>query len=258
MEIPLAELQRNLKAIRLHGMSATLETRLVQANQGASFADVFACLVQDEMDSRKSRLVETRFKASGLPERPTLTEFDWSFNPKLPRKEIYELVSCKFVRDGADALLIGSPGTGKSHIAKTAAHAAIQAGYKVVYREAHVFFEDLFESDQLRRRKKVARLFSETDLLVIDDLFLRKNVPKQASDDLLEVILNRYTSRKSTVLTSNRLLEDWGKLLGDNAASSAIQDRLLHRGHLLRFEGRSYRLKQASVRLMESRQKVSG
>jgi DNA replication protein DnaC len=258
MEIPLAELQRNLKAIRLHGMSATLETRLVQASQGASFAEVFACLVQDEMDSRNSRLVETRFKASGLPERPTLTEFDWSFNPKLPRKEIYELVSCKFVRDGADALLIGSPGTGKSHIAKTAAHAAIQAGYKVVYREAHVFFEDLFESDQLRRRKKVARLFSETDLLVIDDLFLRKNVPKQASDDLLEVILNRYTSRKSTVLTSNRPLEDWGKLLGDNAASSAIQDRLLHRGHLLRFEGRSYRLKQASVRLTESRQKVSG
>jgi len=258
MEIPLAELQRNLKAIRLHGMSATLETRLVQASQGASFAEVFACLVQDEMDSRNSRLVETRFKASGLPERPTLTEFDWSFNPKLPRNEIYELVSCKFVRDGADALLIGSPGTGKSHIAKTAAHAAIQAGYKVVYREAHVFFEDLFESDQLRRRKKVARLFSETDLLVIDDLFLRKNVPKQASDDLLEVILNRYTSRKSTVLTSNRPLEDWGKLLGDNAASSAIQDRLLHRGHLLRFEGRSYRLKQASVRLTESRQKVSG
>jgi DNA replication protein DnaC len=258
MEIPLAELQRNLKTIRLHGMSATLETRLVQANQGASFAEVFACLVQDEMDWRNSRLAETRFKASGLPDRPTLTEFDWGFNPKLPKKEIYELVSCKFIRDGADALLIGSPGTGKSHIAKTVAHAAIQSGYKVVYREAHVFFEDLFESDQLRRRKKVTRLFSETDLLVVDDLFLRKNVPKQASDDLLEIILNRYASRKSTVLTSNRPLDDWGKLLGDNAASSAIQDRLLHRGHLLKFEGRSYRLKEASVRLTENRQKVSG
>ncbi len=109
MEIPLAELQRNLKTVRLHGMSATLETRLVQANQGASFVEVFACLVQDEMDWRNSRLTETRFKASGLPERPTLTEFDWGFNPKLPKKEIYELVSGKFIRDGADALLIGSP-----------------------------------------------------------------------------------------------------------------------------------------------------
>ena len=257
MDMPLAEMQKNLRTLRLHGMNATLETRLVQANQGSSFAEVFACLVQDEMDCRSSRLVETRFKSSGLPERPTLTEFDWSFNPKLPKKEIYELVSGKFIRDGGDALLIGSPGTGKSHIAKTVAHAAIQAGYKVVYREAHTFFEDLFESVQLRQRKKVVKLFSETDLLVIDDLFLRKKVPEQAADDLLETILNRYSSKKSSLITSNRPIEDWGKLLRDNAASSAILDRLLHRGHLLKFEGRSYRLKEAAFRLA-GKQKVTG
>ena len=257
MDMSLAEMQKNLRTLRLHGMNATLETRLVQANQGACFAEVFACLVQDEMDCRSSRLVETRLKASGLLERPTLTEFDWNFNPKLPKKEIYELVTGKFIRDGADALLIGSPGTGKSHIAKTVAHAAIQAGYKVVYREAHSFFEDLFESTQLRRRKKVVKLFSETDLLVIDDLFLRKKLPDEAADDLLETILNRYSARKSTLITSNRPLEDWGKLLRDNAASSAMLDRLLHRGHLLKFEGRSYRLKEAAVRLA-GKQKVSG
>jgi DNA replication protein DnaC len=257
MDMPLAEIQKNLRMLRLHGMNATLETRFVQANQGSSFAEVFACLVQDEMDCRSSRLVETRFKASGLPERPTLTEFDWSFNPKLPKKEIYELVSGKFIRDGGDALLIGSPGTGKSHIAKTVAHAAIQAGYKVVYREAHTFFEDLFESIQLRQRKKVVKLFSETDLLVIDDLFLRKKVPEQAADDLLETILNRYSSKKSSLLTSNRPIEDWGKLLRDNAASSAILDRLLHRGNLIKFEGKSYRLKEAAVRLA-GKQKVTG
>ncbi len=143
-------------------------------------------------------------------------------------------------------------------IAKTVAHAAIQTGYKVVYREAHTFFEDLFEAVQLKRRKKVNKLFSEPDLLVIDDLFLRMKVPEQAADDLLDIILNRYSSRRSTVLTSNRPLEDWGKLLRDNAASSAILDRLLHRGHLLKFEGKSYRLKEASSRLTEYKLKTSG
>jgi DNA replication protein DnaC len=258
MNMPLAEIEKHLKTLRLHGMNATLETRLIQANQGGSFVEVLACLVQDELDSRSSRLTESRFKASGLKERPTLTEFDWGFNPKLPKKEIYELVSGKFIRDGDDALLIGSPGTGKSHIAKTVAHAAIQTGYKVVYREAHTFFEDLFESTQLKQRKKVTKLFSETDLLIIDDLFLRKKVPEQAADDLLDIILNRYSARKSTVITSNRLLEDWGKLLRDNAASSAIFDRLLHRGHLLKFEGKSYRLKEAAIRLNEKNRKSSG
>jgi DNA replication protein DnaC len=258
MNMELSEIEKHLTTLRLHGMRSTFRSRITQANQGDSFVEVFACLVQDELDSRNSRLITTRFKASGLKERPTLTEFDWGFNPKLPKQEIYELVSGTFIRDGQDALLIGSPGTGKSHVAKTVAHGAIEGGYKVMYREAHTFFEDLFEADQLKRRKKVNKLFSDADLLVIDDLFLRKRVPEQAADDLLDIILNRYSSRKSTVITSNRPLEDWGKLLRDNAASSAILDRLLHRGHLLQFEGRSYRLKEASVRLAEHKQKPSG
>ena len=251
----IAEIEKHLKALRLHGMLATLETRVIQANQGASFTEVLACLVQDELDHRTSRLHETRLKASGLKEQPTLMEFDWSFNPKLPKKEIYELVSGKFIRQGQDALLIGSPGTGKSHIVKTVASAAILSGLKVIYREAHTFFEDLFEATQLKRRNKVHKPFSETDLLVIDDLFLRKKMPEQAADDLLDIILNRYSLKKSTLLTSNRPIEDWGKLLRDNAASSAILDRLLHRGHLLKFEGKSYRLKEATARLAEAKRK---
>ena len=258
MNMELSEIEKHLTTLRLYGMCSTLRTRITQANQGDCFAEVFACLVQDELDSRNSRLIERRFKASGLKERPTLTEFDWGFNPKLPKKEIYELVSGKFIRDGQDGLLIGSPGTGKSHVAKTVAHSAIEAGHKVVYREAHTFFEDLFEASQLNRRKKINKLFSEADLLVIDDLFLRKKLPEQAADDLLDIVLTRYASRKSLLITSNRPLEDWGKLLRDNAASSAILDRLLHRGHLLQFEGRSFRLKEASIRLAEHKRKLSG
>ena len=124
------------------------------------------------------------------------------------------------------------------------------------WRLPHTFFEDLFEATQLKRRKKVTKLFSEADLLIIDDLFLRKKIPEQAADDLLDIILERYSTKKSTLLTSNRPLEDWGRLLKDNAASSAILDRLLHRGHLLKFEGKSYRLKEAASRLKENRKNM--
>jgi len=256
MSMSMVEIEKQLKALRLHGMLATLESRALQANQGNTpFIEVYAGLLQDELDYRFSRLRQRHFKASSLKELKTLSDFDWSFNPKLPKKEIYELVTVKFVQEGNDALLIGSPGTGKSHIAKTIGHAAIQSCHKVVYREAHVFFEDTFEANQTGNKKRLFKTFSEADLLIIDDLFLRKKMPEDAADYLLDIIIERYSTRKSTLLTSNRPLEDWGLLLKDNAASSAILDRLLHHGHLLKFEGKSYRLKEAATRLSQRKEK---
>lgn len=196
--------------------------------------------------------MERRFKQSGLPEKKTLAEFDWGFNPKVPKKACFELMTLKFIQNSEDAVLIGSPGTGKSHIAKTIAHAATVAGYRVLYREAHVLFPEFFEATQLGTRSKKTKLFTEADLVVIDDLFLRKKMPEDAADDLQEIIMNRYAQRKSTVITSNRIVEDWGKCLGDNAAASAILDRLLHHGNLLKFEGMSYRLKEASLKLAKN------
>jgi DNA replication protein DnaC len=250
----MVEMEKQLKALRLHGMLATLQSRALQAGQAnAPFLEACAWLLQDELDYRSSSLRLRHLNASGLKELKTLSEFDWGFNPKLPRKEIYELVTTKFIQDGDDALIIGHPGTGKSHIAKTIAHAAIQGFHKVVYREAHTFFEDIFEAHQMNTRKKLYKTFCEANLLIIDDLFLRKKMPPDAADYLLDIIIERYSSRKSTLITSNRPIEDWGVLLKDNAASSAILDRLLHHGHLLKFEGKSYRLKEAAIRLTDKR-----
>lgn len=111
-------------------------------------------LLQDELDRRRSKLIERRFHQSGLEEKKTLTEFDWGYNPKIPKRACFELVTCKFVQNGEDAIIIGSPGTGKSHIAKAAAHAAILVGHRVMYREAHALFSELFEATQLGTRKK--------------------------------------------------------------------------------------------------------
>lgn len=255
MSMSIVEIERSLKILRLPGIRATLETRALQASQGdMSFMDAFSLLLQDEMDRRKSRLIETRYKSSGLDEKKTLTEFDWGFNPKVPKKHCFELMTLKFIQNGDDALLLGSPGTGKSHLAKAIAHGAVIAGYRVFYREAQKLFTDLFEATQLKERAKKMKLILDADLLVIDDLFLAKKIPADAADDLQEIVVNRYKARKSTVVTSNRIIEDWGKCLGDNAVASAILDRLLHHGEFLKFEGKSYRLKEAALRLTRVRE----
>lgn len=257
MRVTIEEVEKKLRALRLSGMAQTLQARCLQAQQsGGSVLETLALLVQDELDSRHSRLIERRYNCSGLEEQKLMQDFDWSFNPRLPKTEILELLSTKFVQASQDALLIGHPGTGKSHIAKAVAHAAIQAGFSVAYREAPLFFEHLFEASQTGKRKKLSKFFCESDLLVIDDLFLKKRLPDTAPDDLLDVVLERYRRRKSTMITSNRPIEDWGRLLDDNAAASAILDRLLHRGNLLKFEGKSYRLKEASKRLALTKKKI--
>jgi DNA replication protein DnaC len=249
MPMTMPEIEQTLRRLRLSGICATLETRALQAAQGEmSFLDAFSALLQDETDRRRSRSIERSFLTSGLGEKKILSEFDWHYNPKIPKKGCIELSTLNFITQGNDALLLGTSGTGKSHVAMSIAHAAILAGFRVVYREAHALFPEIHQATQLGNRAKLLRTLSEADLVVLDDLFLRK-LPADAGDELQEIILNRYKLRKSTLITSNRILSDWGKLLGDNIAATTIMDRLLHRGALLQFEGKSYRLKEAAARL---------
>jgi DNA replication protein DnaC len=247
MTVNHLELERSLKSLRLSGIQATLETRALQAAQGQmSFLEAFSALICDELDRRRSKLVERQFSLSGLPERKSPSDFDWSFNPKVPRKYCLELLTLKFILAHEDVLLLGQPGTGKSFIAKAIATSAVINGHKVLYREAHSLFEDIAQATALGSKSKFFSALSSCDLLVIDDLALRK-LPPHAGETILEIVMNRY-EKKSTLITSNRILEDWGKIFGDQTISSAILDRLMHHGHLLKFEGRSYRLAQAASR----------
>jgi DNA replication protein DnaC len=117
------EIERALRALRLSGIAATLSTRVMQAQSTQEpFLDTFAAMLQDELDRRRSRLTERRFKQSRLDERPTLADFDWRFNPKLPRQACFELHTLKFIGEGGNGLIIGKPGTGKSHVAKAVAY----------------------------------------------------------------------------------------------------------------------------------------
>src|SRR5665213_3795973 len=130
MTMSMTELERSLRALRLSGMTHTLPARALQvAQQQMDFIEAFSSLVQDELDRRRSRLLDRRFTLSGLPERKDLKDFDWSYNPKIPRRDVLELATLKFIDAREDALLIGMPGLGKSHIAKALAQLAVQRGY---------------------------------------------------------------------------------------------------------------------------------
>jgi len=239
------ELDRSLRQLRLGGMADTLSLRSQQARaENLGPLDFIGLLVHDELQRRSDRLVARRVKAAGFRDDKTLDTFDWKFNA-IDRALVFELATGRFIEQHEDVLLLGNAGVGKSHIAQAIGMAAIHAGFRVLYREAHVLFEDLLLAGATGERSAAIAMYSEIPLLIIDDLGMRK-LPASAAEDLLEIIMRRY-ERAATILTSNRPLEDWPKLFGDTPAVAAFLDRLMHHSHLAEIRGKSYRLHQHSL-----------
>jgi DNA replication protein DnaC len=243
----LIELQRSLRQLRLGGIASVLETRLRQAQaEPMAPIDLLSMLIADELARRSDRLLERRRKQARFRDpNKNLDNFDFSFNPKMNRSLVFDLAACGFIDRREDALLLGPGGTGKSHLAQAIGQAAILQGHKVLYRETHLLLEELAEATLDGSRRQYMESVSTVALLIIDDFGMRK-LPQTAAEDLLEIIMRRY-ERASTLLTSNRPVEDWGKLLGDVAAVSAILDRLLHHGHVLKCGPKSWRTKTAAA-----------
>jgi DNA replication protein DnaC len=239
----LIELNRALRQLRLGAMAAVLETRLHQAQaEPMAPIDLISCLVTDELNRRSQRLLDRRRKQAQFRDpNKTLESFDFQFNKKMNRSLVFDLASGAFIARREDALFLGPPGSGKSHLAQAIGVTAIQQGYRVLYREAHTLLEELSEATLEGTRKQVVDWLATVPLLIIDDLGMRK-LPQTAAEELLEIIMRRYEGA-STLVTSNRPVEDWGKLLGDSAAVTAMLDRLLHHGHVLKCGPRSWRTK---------------
>ncbi len=231
-----------LKKLRLSGAAQTLAVRVEEARGHALGAEEFLeLLLQDELNIRRERLISRRVKIAGFRQLKTLDEFDWSFNASIKRKQIYDLATGQFIRDSRDVLFLGPPGVGKTCLSEALGFEAIKQGFTVLYKSIFDVVREFMKDEAMAGEERILARYLKPDLVIVDDMGL-KQLPKRSGEFLFEIIMRRHQTR-STIMTSNRPIEEWGKLLSDVPSATAILDRFLQTAEIIEITGKSYRLK---------------
>jgi DNA replication protein DnaC len=245
------------RKLRLSGLLFSLELRLQEAQTHQLPHEQFLELVfQDELNVRQQRMIDKRTKAAGFRDHKTLEDFDWTFNPAIKRQQMYDLASGQFIRQRRDVLMVGAPGLGKSHLVQAIGYHIIKAGFLVFYCSIFDLVHQLQAEQSPAQLDRTLARYLKPDLLIVDDMGL-KILPPKSGEVLFEIVMRRYENR-STLMTSNRPVEEWGKLLNDVPAAGAILDRFLHHAEIVRMTGRSYRWRHGGRPEADPKEENSG
>ena len=233
----------DLRSFKLSGMAFSLEERLIYAQTNKlSYREFLELLCDDEKSNRKDNNYKRRKNAAKLPCIKRLEDFDFSFQPTINQKHISDLATCMFINKKENVILVGGSGTGKTHLAISLAVKALSKEYSVYFTTVSDLLYNLHIAKADNSYPKKLKQIVGYDLLVLDELGF-KQLPKYSSDDFFAIISKRY-EHKSTIITTNKEIEDWNDIFDEEVLTKAIVDRLMHYVSIFNIKGKSYRMKK--------------
>lgn len=241
--VPISELQKKLREFRLSGMGSALEIRLKQAEEdNLGYTEFLGMLLEDEVNRRNDNRRGRLYKKARLPFEKDLSDFDFTFQPSIKKREILELSTCHFIEKKVNIIFIGQPGTGKTHLSVALALEALGRGKTVLFTTLWDMINTLQQSRADYSYQRKIQIYLKPDLLILDELGYR-SLAESTVEDFFEIVSKRY-EKGSIIITSNRPIHQWDSVFIDKTLSTAVVDRLMHHCSLVEIKGESYRFKK--------------
>jgi len=249
---PYVRLRNDLVTLGLDTMAANLDPYMKAVAAGElDFCSALHEMASAEAEQRERTIVARKIRSSGFPYEKSLEDFDWSFQPSVPRAVVEDLATLRFVERAENVVLVGSPGVGKSHIAVALGIAAVRARKEVRFADCSALVADLEAASERGELDRRLRYYAHSSLLIIDELGYL-DIGEHGANLLFQLVSRRYEKR-STIITTNVAVNKWSGVFGDAVTASAIADRVCHHCTLIKITGRSYRTKD--LQLDEGRRK---